>query len=356
MDTTRDFDFGYSWIWTYGHLFPTALFAGGAGIAWLVAAPGWLWAPLSALALWAFTGFLASRFVFRIDAPLKIPSTSYLAEGTGKVLDLGCGSGKTSIMIGQQRPQTVITALDNFSADYIKDNGKAKTLRNFAVAGIDQRAVIQEGDMLSLPFDGETFDAAVSSYAIDHLAPQDVTVALSEAYRVIRTGGEFLLMVIVPNLWTVVAYSPVIFLMFPSRRYWRRALQLAGFRLESEGSSGGSTWFLLRKSPTDAPANEALLGKHRSASFRESLISPVRRNLTRFHAFSLRSVVAPVTIVGLSIFLAALTMRYLGLDISWWWIAAAIPIGIHGGVVLLLLAGLLRWVHRRKTREQGSSL
>ena len=247
MGNTRDFDFGYSWIFTYGHLFPTTLFAGVAGIAWMAAPSGWVRVPLSALALWAFAGFLTLRFVFRVNAPLQLPTTTYLAEGTGKVLDLGCGSGRTSIMVGQGRLQTAITALDNFSADYIRGHGRAKTLRNFEVAGIGQRAIIQEGDFRSLPFDGEIFDAVVSSYAIDHLSPQEVPVALAEAYRVIRTGGEFLLMVIVPNLWTVVAFSPLILLKLPSRRYLRRVLQLAGFRLESEGSSRGAAWFLLQR-------------------------------------------------------------------------------------------------------------
>ena len=150
-------------------------------------------------------------------------------------------------MVGQERPQTVITALDDFSADYIEGHGKAKTLRNFEAAGIDQRATVQQGDIRSLPFDDSTFAAVVNSHAIDHLEPQDVSVALSEAHRVLRAGGDFLLMVIVPNLWTVVAFTPVIFLKFASRRYWRRVLEVAGFRLVSEGSSRGSAWFLLRK-------------------------------------------------------------------------------------------------------------
>jgi ubiquinone/menaquinone biosynthesis C-methylase UbiE len=53
-----------------------------------------------------------------------------------------------------------------------------------------------------------------------HLEPRDIAVALAETYRVLRPGGEFLLMVIVPNLWTVVTYTPLILLRFPSRRYW----------------------------------------------------------------------------------------------------------------------------------------
>jgi SAM-dependent methyltransferase len=356
MSNTQDFDFGYSWIWTYGHLLPTALFAVSAGIALPAGAPAWVWVPLSALAMWALTGFLVSRFVFRMNAPLHLPSTSFLAGGGGTVLDLGCGSGRTSIMVGLERPKTEIIGLDDFSAHYIEGHGKAKTLRNFEAAGIYQRATIQEGDLRSLPFDNLTFDAAVSSYAIDHLEPQDIPVALAETYRALRNGGEFLLMVIVPNFWTVLTFSPVIFLHFRSRRYWRRVLEMAGFRAESEGSSRGLAWFLLRKDAAAAPANEALVGKYHSERFGKSSISSVERKARRGHAFSIRSMIAPVGLTALGIFLAALTLRLLNVDISWWWIAAAIPIGMHAGVILLMLVGLLRLLSGRKARKVGSPL
>jgi len=360
LSATRALDFGYSWVWTHGHLVPTALFLGTAGIALLAGAPAWVWLPLLALALWAFAGFLVSRFVFRVNAPLHLPVTSFLAGGSGTVLDLGCGSGRTSIMVGLERPKTEIVALDDFSADYIEGHGKAKTLRNFEAAGIYRRATIQEGDLRSLPFDNLSFDAAVSSYAIDHLEPQEVPVALAETYRALRNGGEFLLMVIVPNIWTVLTFSPVIFLQFRSRRYWRRALEVAGFRAESEGSDRGLAWFLLRKDAVDAPADEALLGKYYSEGFGASATSPMRRMARRGHHISIWGVAAPVTLTGLSIFLVALTLRFLDVDISWWWIAAALPIGMHAGVILLLLAGFLRLLMRllngRKARGERSPL
>ena len=164
-------------------------------------------------------------------------------------------------MVAEGRPGAEITGLDNFSAAYINGHGMAKTLHNFAVAGISDRAAIQEGDMRSLPFDDSSFDAAVSSYAIDHLRPPEIPVALAETARVLRNGGDLLLMVIVPNRWTVVAFGPLIPLIFRPRRYWRSALRQAGLRATTEGSYRGLAWFLARKDSVEAPATAVRFAK-----------------------------------------------------------------------------------------------
>ena len=53
-------------------------------------------------------------------------------------------------------------------------------------------------------------------------------------------------MVIVPSVWSIVAYSPLILAMFPRSRFWREALTAAGFDVASEGWSRGARWFVAR--------------------------------------------------------------------------------------------------------------
>jgi len=79
---------------------------------------------------------------------------------------------------------------------------------------------------------------------MDHLTRPQTLGALAEARRVVRPGGEFLLMVIVPSVWSIVAYSPLILAMFPRSRFWREALTAAGFDVASEGWSRGARWFV----------------------------------------------------------------------------------------------------------------
>jgi len=87
-----------------------------------------------------------------MNEPLTLPAAGFLASGTGRVLDIGCGAGRTTLMVALARPRADVVALDNFSADYISDHGAPHIMRNMAAAGVDRRVTIEKADMLRLPF------------------------------------------------------------------------------------------------------------------------------------------------------------------------------------------------------------
>ena len=334
MSDTGRIDFGYSWAWTYGHLIPAGVFLAGAGTAAALSFPLWGVLTLTGIGLWFVLGFCIARFGIRMNAPTELPVKEFMAGKSGRILDIGCGAGRASIMVGQARPGAKITSLDNFSANYIRGHGKENTLRNMEAAGIADRVTVEEGDMRNLSFEDKSFDGAVSSFAIDHLDEAGIRSTLSEVHRVLEDEGEFLLMVIVPNIWFFVAYGFLMHASFPDRVFWRKTLRNAGFTQKSEGSVAGCAWFLVRKSsaPVAAPAPAIVeeSGQRKGG-----------------HSFSLRGMVIPTAATGLAMFAGAVTLRALGWDVSWWWIAASIPIGLHVGPILMLAAGALRWLTRR---------
>ena len=236
-------DFGYSWFWTYGHLLPAAALTTAAIASAQTGGPGWLTVGSGAIAIWAFAGFLVTRFVVRMNELGPLPSPDF-ATGTAHVLDLGCGSGRTSIIVAQARPESRITALDDFSADYFDGHGEANTRANFLAAGVGDRVEIRSGDMRRLPFPDASFDGVVSSAAIDHLERGDIPIALAEANRVLRENGQVLLWLIVPNLWNLIAMGPLAYLHGSSlrTRVWREMLGTAGFRIDAEGTARGLAW------------------------------------------------------------------------------------------------------------------
>ncbi len=238
-------DLGYHWVWTWGHLIPAALFATAALAVALAGAPWWAWLPLALIATWAFAGFLVMRFGVRMNQIANLPDATFLARDTGRVLDIGCGSGRMSISIARARPAATVVALDNFSATYIRAHGPANTEQNFRLAGVASRATVRSGDMRQMPFEDHSFDAAASSAAIDHLQPDDIRQTLSEVRRVLVPGGQFLLLVVVPNVWLTIAYGPLIWRM-RGRAFWREALAEAGFAVEREGFARTSALFLAR--------------------------------------------------------------------------------------------------------------
>jgi SAM-dependent methyltransferase len=246
-------NFGYPWWLSYGHLIVLAGAALLLLLGWSRGWSRWLMALVGAVALWSVAAFVVGRFVIDINGRGSLPTKSFLRSGAGRVLDMGAGTGRSSIMVLEERPQTTLVALDLFGESYEQhfgpDGSPQDRLRaNLKAAGVERRATIQTGDMRKLPFEPAAFDAIVSAYAIDHLNRDGVTQSLSEAARVLKPGGEFLLMLVGKEPWVQFAFGP---LLIHSRArgpaWWSSRVQEAGFRVVEEGTKPATLYLLSRK-------------------------------------------------------------------------------------------------------------
>ena len=111
-------DFAYPWWLAYGHL---AILIPAAALLALGWTRRWsrlfVW-PLAAVVLWSAVAFFATRFLMDINGRASLPTQNFLRSGTGRVLDMGAGTGRSSIMVLEQRPQTTLVALDLFGRSY----------------------------------------------------------------------------------------------------------------------------------------------------------------------------------------------------------------------------------------------
>ncbi len=240
-------DIGYTWPWTSGHLVVVALALATLWLAWRFR---WHWSAKAALGLvlvWAIAAFLVVQLLFRFNDVPSLPTQAFLPSGVGRVLDLGAGSGRSSIMVLWERPKATLVALDNFSAGYIRGHGPQKTEANFRAAGVERRAVVQPGDMRTLPFPDQSFDAVVSAYAVDHLDREGARRTLGEAARVLKPGGQILIQVMYPDAWTRFAYGPLMLHGArgePMKARWRSSLERAGFEIAEMGTAPLSLYLL----------------------------------------------------------------------------------------------------------------
>jgi SAM-dependent methyltransferase len=246
---TSSFDFGYPWWMTWGHLVPLGGFGlltlAGFWLGWRA----WLIGLCGVGALWGLAGFVILQQVIGVNRPLPLPTPRFLASGSGRVLDLGAGSGRATLMVLGSRPRSTVVALDLYSGYWgITDNTPERLRRNAAVAGVADRVTVQVGDMRELPFPDESFDAAVSSFAIDHLNRDGIARALREAARVLRPGGQLLIMNVRPDVWIRVALPTPpghgYFGREQARSRWQQALATAGFALVEEGAQPGTVYYL----------------------------------------------------------------------------------------------------------------
>jgi SAM-dependent methyltransferase len=254
MTTTAALDFGYPWWLSYGHL---ALGAAGVAVVlfgwwrkwskWALVAPG-------VIAVWALSVFVLIRLGMNINAVPAMPTENFLRSGSGKVLDLGAGTGRSSIMLLSARPHATLVALDLFGESFDRHFGRTETpqqrlMANLKAAGVDGRASIVTSDMRKTPFADGAFDGIISSYAVDHLDREGIRQTLSEAKRVLKPGGEFLLVIVNgKDPWLHFAFGPLLAHGgFRGTGWWESQMRDAGFQVAETGTVPASFYMVGRR-------------------------------------------------------------------------------------------------------------
>jgi SAM-dependent methyltransferase len=253
------YDFGYSLTLRYSMMLPLILAAGLAAIAVWRSWPRGVVVVLAVVTLWSAGAVVVLNAM--LNGPMSLPTERFLTSGSGRVLDVGAGSGRAAIGVLLARPRTTATGVDIYSGYWgIDENTPERFMTNARIAGVEGRAAARVGDMRELPFGDGEFDAVVSSYAIDHLRRAERPKAIGEVARVLKPGGEFLLMIVRVD-WRTWLVSPLL-AHHPSQNpdAWRSLLQENGFNLEEEGTAFATLFFLAKKqaappapTPTAAP-------------------------------------------------------------------------------------------------------
>jgi SAM-dependent methyltransferase len=244
------YDFGYSWPLTLGHLlvFATAL-ALAALAAWL-GWRRWLVGIFALVAGWGLAGAVAMHYAVQINEPLRLPTGAFLASGSGRVLDLGAGSGRATVGLLLARSNARVMAVDLYQGYYgIDDNTADRLRRNAATAGVGDRVEVTTADMRQLPFGEAEFDAAMSVAAIDHLRWPDVEQAMREAARVLRPGGQFLVVSLNADAWVRTAmplslHGHGYWGRSPDRDRWRETFARSGFDVKEVGTAPATLYWL----------------------------------------------------------------------------------------------------------------
>jgi SAM-dependent methyltransferase len=240
------YDFGYSPSVRYAMIVPLILAGALAAVAVWRSWSRWVSIPLVVVALWALVAVVLLNAM--LNRPMGLPTERFLTSGSGRVLDVGAGSGRAAIGVLRARPRTSATGVDIYSGYWgIDENTPERFMKNARIAGVADRAAARVGDMRELPFGDGEFDAVVSSYAIDHLRRAERPKAIAEVARVLKPGGEFLLMIVHVD-WKTWLVSPML-AHHPSAdpEPWRALLRQGGFSLEEEGTRFSTLYFLAKK-------------------------------------------------------------------------------------------------------------
>jgi SAM-dependent methyltransferase len=118
-------------------------------------------------------------------------------DGEGQALDIGCGNGPLAIAVAKKFPKAHVTGIDywggtRFKNVYSKAYSKQACERNAQIEGVADRVTFQRASASALPFDDESFDAAVSNFVFYLVSEaSDKRDLIKESLRVVKKGGAF---------------------------------------------------------------------------------------------------------------------------------------------------------------------
>ncbi len=237
-------DAGWSIGWMNGFWVLSAVLLAAAVLIYISYANlQWLSFLLLLLSINFFIGSLVIRSP-QNNRYIALPWVKLFEAGSSRILDAGCGAGRTTLALGRIFPGKIV-AFDLFNSDYIDGGGNTLLEKNLKLAGLTRQVEIVQGDITQTGFKDASFDAVVSSYMIDHLGDQKLN-ALNEIKRVLKPSGRMLMIVLTPGLSSFALLNVLSFAL-TSKRKWRRLFTQAGLRLVEEGATNGGTYFLVEK-------------------------------------------------------------------------------------------------------------
>ena len=152
----------------------------------------------------------------------------------GKLLEIGCGIGKTTHFLAEKYNKLKITAID-YDKEQIKLANRNKKSKNIS---------FKQGDATSLNFENNSFNYVIETNVLHHI--KNYEAAIKETRKVLKKNGYFYLMDISQYFFGL----PLINTLFPPESYITKNIlidKLEKNNFKVEKSKGRLLFFIAAK-------------------------------------------------------------------------------------------------------------
>ena len=237
--------YGYYGLPKFSILIVIIIFIGVSVTVFLWQLPGIL---IMCFGFYAFLSFMIMLWrvgqseTWRLSGILKL-------MGDEKVLDVGCGLGRMTIAVAKQLNKGKVTGIDIWDKMEIPGNSPENAYANAKIEEVQEKVEFKTGNVLNPQFPDNYFDLVTSSSVINNLhSKADKMKALREIYRVLKTGGKFLMTEPLRNIRNFFfGWTPLGVWMLLPKNAWVKLLKNAGFINLKYVYQDGAGIFLVEK-------------------------------------------------------------------------------------------------------------
>ncbi len=204
---------------------------------------------LLVLFMWPAIGISALNIIignkFFLDKRLKILRTI----NNPKILDVGCGTGRTAINLAKiLKKGGIVYGIDIYDKQAISGNRLETIQRNAIIENVKNITSFQYGSATEIPFENEIFDIITISSVLHEIHDiRGQEKALYEIYRVLKQDGYLYLSEWNRTSWQTIFYFGIFSFVFQKYNYWIELLKKSGFKDSKYENIGGFGIFTARK-------------------------------------------------------------------------------------------------------------
>lgn len=169
-------------------------------------------------------------------------------KGNEYVLDVGSGTGRTSVQIAKRLTTGRLVGIDIWDTMELSGNSPERAYKNAEIEGVKAKVDFKFGNVLEIPFNDDIFDIVTCSSVLNNLPGEKNRVkALKEIFRVLKPGGKCMLLEPLRNLRMFFAFTPFAFYQLGKSEHWEKYAKTAGFSKVRFQDKKGSGIFILEK-------------------------------------------------------------------------------------------------------------